>query len=331
MWRFVLRRLLFIPIIAIGIGTLTFVLLRVLPGDLALVFCGQGCTQERLDEIRATLGVDKPIFPITGQLDPPFVDVHSDDQYTDWLGDVMTGDLGTSFYGGQDVLGEIIHRLPASFEIMLLTFIFSGSIGVTFGILSAVMRNSPLDYAARTFAVFGQSIPDFFLLTLLIVIPSIIWNYAAPVGGYVSFFDDPWTNLRMFVPPTLILSVGNGAVLMRLVRSTMLEVLRSDYVRTAQAKGLHPRAVILRHAFRNTLAPIITVLSFTIATAFSGAVILETVMSIDGLGVFFLRSVIIRDLPVVQFTVLYTALIVVLLNLMQDISYAYIDPRVRYN
>ena len=314
MWRFVLRRLTFIPIIAIAIGALTFFLLRILPGDPATVACGQECTQERLEELREAMGLNRPLLV----------------QYGDWMKDVVTGNLGTSLYGGKDVLDEMGHRLPPSIEIMLLTLVFSGTFGVTFGILSAVMRNSPLDYGVRFFAVFGQSIPDFFLLTLLIVIPSILWRYAPPAGGYVSFFDDPWTNMRMFVPPTLILSIGGAMGLMRLVRSTMLEVLRSDYVRTAMAKGLDPRTVILRHAFRNTLAPVITVLTFTLATAFSGSVILERVMGIQGLGNFFFQSVYLRDLPVVQFTVLYTALIVILLNLLQDISYAYIDPRVRF-
>ena len=330
MGRFVLRRLAFIPIIALAIGTLTFVLLRVVPGDVGLIQCGQSCTQERLDEIRETLGLNHPIFPVTGESDPPFVAFHSESQYEDWLKDVATGNLGRSLYGGKDVLGEVQRRLPVSFEIMFLTLLFSSTIGISFGILSAVMRNTPLDYAVRTVAVFGQSIPDFFLLTLLIVIPSILWRYASPAGGYVSFVDDPWTNIRMFVPPTLVLSVGHAVALMRLVRSTMLEVLRSDYVRTARAKGLHPRTVVLRHAFRNTLAPVITVLSFTLATAFSGSLILERVMGIDGLGNFFFQSVFLRDLPVVQFTVLYTALIVVMLNLLQDVSYAYLDPRVRY-
>ena len=314
MWRFVLRRLTFIPIIAIAIGALTFFLLRILPGDPATVACGQECTQERLEELREAMGLNRPLLV----------------QYGDWMKDVVTGNLGTSLYGGKDVLDEMGHRLPPSIAIMLLTLVFSGTFGVTFGILSAVMRNSPLDYGVRFFAVFGQSIPDFFLLTLLIVIPSILWRYAPPAGGYVSFFDDPWTNMRMFVPPTLILSIGGAMGLMRLVRSTMLEVLRSDYVRTAMAKGLDPRTVILRHAFRNTLAPVITVLTFTLATAFSGSVILERVMGIQGLGNFFFQSVYLRDLPVVQFTVLYTALIVILLNLLQDISYAYIDPRVRF-
>jgi peptide/nickel transport system permease protein len=314
MWRFALRRLAFIPLIAIGIGAVTFFLLRILPGDTATILCGPQCTEERREEIRQALNLDRPVIV----------------QYGEWMRDVATGDLGTSLYGGADVLTEVKRRLPVSFEIMLLTLLFSGTIGITFGVISAVMRNSGIDYGVRVLAVFGQSIPDFFLLTLLVVLPSIWFSYAAPAGGYVSFVQDPWTNLRMFVPPTLVLSLGHAAGLMRLVRGTMLEVLRSDYVRTARAKGLHPRTVVIRHAFRNTLAPVITVLSFTIATAFSGSIILERVMGIQGLGNFFFQAVYTRDLPVVQFTVLYTALIVVMLNLLQDLSYAYVDPRVRY-
>ncbi|MBI4570534.1 MAG: ABC transporter permease, partial [Chloroflexi bacterium] len=221
MWRFAVRRLLFVPIIAIVISAFTFVLLRVVPGDTATILCGQGCTAEERANIQAALGLDRPIIV----------------QYFDWMGDVLTGDLGTTYYGGKPVLDEVVRRLPISFEIMFLTLIFGGAIGISFGILSAVLRNSPLDYAMRTFAVFGQSIPEFFLLVLLIVIPSVLWNYAAPVGGYVAPWEDFWKNARMFVPPTLVLSVGASAGLMRLVRGTMLEVLRSDYVRTATAKG----------------------------------------------------------------------------------------------
>jgi peptide/nickel transport system permease protein len=314
MWRFVLRRLALLPVIALVIATLTFFLLRILPGDPATVLCGPECTEEKRQEIRVALDLDRPMI----------------EQYFDWLGDVATGDLGTSQFGGQKVLDEVVRRLPVSFEIMILTLLFSGTLGIAFGIISAVMRNSTLDYGVRVVAVFGQSIPDFFLLTLLIVIPSILWSYAPPAGGYVAFVDDPWENLRMFVPPTLVLSIGGATGLMRLVRSTMLEVLRSDYVRTAMAKGLHPRTVVLRHAFRNTLPPVLTVITFTITTAFSGSIILERVMGIQGLGNYFFQSVFARDLPVVQFTVLYTALIVVIINLVQDLSYAYVDPRVRY-
>src|SRR3972149_1720086 len=195
MWRFVLRRLAFIPIIAITIGALTFFLLRVVPGDPAIILCGPQCTEERRAEIEKALDLDRPLVV----------------PYGDWMKDGATGNLGTSLYGGTDVLDEVQRRLPVSFEIMILTLLFSGTIGITFGILSAVMRNTPLDYGVRLFAVFGQSIPDFFLLTLLIVIPSILWTYAPPAGGYVAFADDPWANLRMFVPPTLELSGGHAA------------------------------------------------------------------------------------------------------------------------
>lgn len=317
MWRFMLRRMTFIPITAFGISAIVFFMLRIFPeitGDPAVILCGQNCSPESYDRIREALGLDRPIYI----------------QYLSWMGDIFRGNLGTTYFGGQDVLSEVVRRFPVSFEIMFLTLIFSGTFGITFGIIAAVMRNTPLDYAVRTFAVFGQSIPDFFLLVLLIVIPSILWRYSPPIGGYVAPWDDPWTNFRMFVPPTLLLSVGGAAGLMRLVRSTMLEVLRSDYVRTASAKGLHPRTVIIRHAFRNTLAPTITVLTFLLTTAFTGALILEIVMGIDGIGAFFFRSVVTRDLPVVQFLVLYSALIVILLNLLQDVTYAFIDPRVRF-
>lgn len=317
MWRFVVRRLAFIPIIGILISAFVFFLLRLWPqvtGDPVVIIAGQNASEAQKVAIRADLGLDRPVY----------------EQYFDWMRDILTGNLGTNYYGGLDVLDEVVRRLPISFEIMLLTLFFGGTIGITFGIIAAVMRNSPLDYVVRVFAVFGQSVPDFFLLVLLILIPSLLWRYSAPIGGYVAPWDDLWRNLRLMVPPTLVLSVGGAAGLMRLVRSTMLEVLGSDFVRTARAKGLNPRTVILRHAFRNTLAPVITVLTFTLATAFSGALILEVVMGIDGLGAFFFRSVVQRDLPVVQFTVLYTALIVVFLNLLQDISYAYIDPRVRF-
>jgi peptide/nickel transport system permease protein len=316
-WRFVVRRLTFIPIIALTISALTFFLLRVLPGDVATIICsggGSGCEAEQKAAIEEQYGLDDPI-PV---------------QYVDWMQDVLTGNLGTSFYGGQDVMDEVTRRMPISIEIMVLTLLFSGTLGILFGVLSAVMRNSPLDYGARVFAVFGQSIPDFFLLVLLIIIPSMLWQYAPPIGGFQYPWEDPWHNFRMFVPPTLLLSIGGAVGMMRLVRSTMLEVLRSDYVRTARAKGLHPRVVIMRHAFRNTLAPVITLLTFTMTIAFSGSIILERAMNLDGLGNYFFQATYTRDLPVVQFTVMYTTLIVVVFNLIQDISYAYIDPRVRY-
>jgi peptide/nickel transport system permease protein len=215
-------------------------------------------------------------------------------------------------------------------EILVLSVFFSTLFGVAFGVITAVKQNSPVDYGFRVFAVFGQSIPDFFLLILLIVLPSIWWNYSPPVGGHVSFFDNPWENLRLYVPPTLLLGVGGAAAMMRLTRSTLLEVFRQDYMRTARAKGLAGRAVVLDHGLRNSLIPIITLIGGQVTALFFGSLILEQIFSINGLGQFFLVSSITADFPVIQFLVLYTALIVMLMNLAVDLSYALIDPRVKY-
>lgn len=315
MWRYTLRRLAFLPLIMITVSVITFVLLRVLPfQDPAVTMAGQNATPEQIEAIHEELGLDKPIVV----------------QFFDWMGGVLQGDMGETYFGRRDIMDEVIRRFPASAELMILSLTVSMVIGVSFGVLSAVMRNSPLDYAARLLAVAGQSIPDFFLLVLLIVIPSILWNYAHPAGGFVSPLEDPWENIKMFGPPALVLGLGGAAAIMRLQRTTMLEVLRSDYVRTARAKGLAGRHVIWTHAFRNTLAPIVTVIGTSFTVVFAGSVIAERIMGIDGLGVFFLQSAIQRDFPVVQFLVLYTATVVVLANLVVDLSYAYIDPRVRY-
>jgi len=314
MWRYTLRRLSFLPPIIVVVSIITFVLLRVLPGDPAILMAGQNATPEQVKAIHEDLGLDRPIVI----------------QYFDWSLDVLRGDPGKTYFGERDILDEVQRRFPASAELVLLALVVSFAIGVSFGVLSAVKRNTPIDYFVRLFAVFGQSIPEFFLLILLIVIPSILWNYAAPIGGYVPIWEDPMHNIRMYLPPALILGIGGAAGVMRLQRTTMLEVLRSDYVRTARAKGLGSAGVIIGHAFRNTLTPLVTVLGTSFTLVFAGSVVAESILSIDGVGVFFLASAVQRDFPVVQFLVLYTATIVVIVNLIVDLSYAYIDPRVKY-
>jgi peptide/nickel transport system permease protein len=226
---------------------------------------------------------------------------------------------------------EFVRRFPASFELISLSLVISAVFGIGFGILSALYRNSVLDYIVRVFAVFGASIPDFFLLTLLIIIPSYVFNYAAPIGGYHSLFHQPMLNLRQFGPPALVLGIGGSAALMRLVRTTMLEVLRADYIRTAQAKGLSQWTIVLTHAFRNAATPIVTALGSAFIAVFGGSVIAETIMSIDGVGAFFFSSTLSRDLPVIQFLAVYTAAVVIIVNLVIDLSYAVIDRRVRYS
>lgn len=316
MRRYALRRLAFLPVILLAVSLITFSVLRVLPSqDPADVVGGSNATPAQKAAYRAQLGLDDPLYR----------------QYTNWLADAVRGDFGKTFTSGKSVRDEFVRRLPASFELVMMAVAFSALFGIGFGILSAMYRNSPLDYAVRIFAVLGTSIPEFFLLTLLIIIPSRLWNYSMPVGGYVSILDDPATNLRLFLPAALVLGIGGSAGLMRLTRTTMLEVLRSDYVRTARAKGLRQSTVVLTHAMRNAATPILTALGSAFILVFGGSVIAEQILSIQGVGQFFFVETLSRDLPVIQFLAVYTAAVVVIVNLIVDLSYAVADPRVKYS
>jgi peptide/nickel transport system permease protein len=346
MLRYTLRRLSFLPIILLAVSVMTFVLLRVLPtGDFADVIGGSNATPEQKDAIRDKYGLRDPVFPVTvaGEcervvwyipkcsLDAPIVELHLHSQYGSWLIHALRGDFGTTFNNNANVRDEFIRRFPASFELVFLSLSFSVVFGISFGILSAMFRNTSLDYGVRIFAVLGTSIPEFFLLTLLIVIPSYLWNYAQPSGGYVPVYDDPMRNLRLFLPPALIVGIAGSSGLMRLVRTTMLEVLRSDYVRTARAKGLRGRTVILSHALRNASTPILTAIGTAFIAVFGGSLVAERILSIQGNGLFFFTSTLSRDLPVIQFLAVYTAAVVVIVNLVVDLSYAWADPRVKYS
>jgi peptide/nickel transport system permease protein len=332
MTRYALRRLSFLPIILLAVSIFTFVLLRVLPTeDFADVLGGQGATQAQKEAIRDKYHLRDPIFPITFDTSAPFVGVQRNSQYGNWLGNALRGDFGATYQSNKSVRDEFVRRFPATFEIVALSLLISVVTGVTFGILSALYRNSPLDYGVRIFAVLGTSIPEFFLLTLLIIIPSYLWQYSQPVGARAPIYEDPITNIRLFGPAALILGIGGSAGLMRLVRTTMLEVLRSDYVRTARAKGLRQRTVVLTHALRNAGTPIVTAIGTAFIAVFGGSVIAERILSIDGNGLFFFFSTFSRDLPVIQFLAVYTAAVVVLSNLVVDLSYAWVDPRVKYS
>lgn len=316
MLRYTIRRLAWLPVILIAVSILAFVLLRSLPGqDPAAAIAGQGATEPQLERIRDDLGLNKPMV----------------EQYFDWMGGLLRGDFGEEFRSEKPIREEFLRRFPPSFQIIFMGLAFSVVFGVAFGIISAMYRNSPTDYSVRVFAVFGSSIPEFFLLSLMIIIPSYLWNYSMPIGGYTPIYEDPWTNLRLMLPPALIIGVGGSAGLMRLTRTTMLEVLRSDYVRTAHSKGLRTRTVILSHALRNAGTPIVTAIGTAFIAVFGGSIIVEQVLSIQGLGEWFFTAAFIRDLPVVQFLAIYTAFVVVLVNLVVDLSYGYIDPRVRYS
>ena len=316
MMRYTLRRLAWLPIILFGVSSMAFFILRGLPGqDPAAVIGGQGLTEEQRLEIREELGLERPVVA----------------QYGEWLGNLLRGDFGRDYFSNQPVRDQFVRRFTPTFQLLIMSLVIATVIGVGFGIISALWRNSPIDYLVRVFAVLAGSIPEFFLLTLLIVIPSALWQYSQPVGGYVSILDDPVTNMRLMGPAALIIGVGGSAGLMRLTRTTMLEVLRSDYVRTARAKGLRGTGVVLSHALRNALTPIVTTVGTAFVAIFSGSVIAERILSIRGLGEWFFVATLQRDLVVVQFLIVYTAAVVVLINLIVDLSYGFIDPRVRYS
>jgi peptide/nickel transport system permease protein len=346
MLRYTLRRLSFLPIILFAVSIFVFVLLRVLPaGDIADVIGGANATPEQKQQIRERYGLADPIFPLTipgdceklvwlvpkCTVDMPVIEFHRQSQYGSWLLDALHLDFGTEFTNNASVGHDFRRRLPASAELMLLALGFSVVFGIAFGMLSAMYRNSLLDYAVRIFSVAGTSIPEFFLLTLLIVIPSYLWNYAQPSGGYVPVWEDPSHNLRLFLPPAIIMGIAGASGLMRLVRTTMLEVLRADYIRTARSKGLRERTVVLSHALRNASTPILTAIGTAFIAVFGGSVVAEKILSIQGVGQLFFNSAFARDLPVIQFLAVYTAGVVVLVNLIVDLSYAWADPRVKYS
>jgi peptide/nickel transport system permease protein len=316
MLRYTLRRLAWLPIILFGVSTLAFFLLRGMPGqDPAAVIGGQGLTEEQRIEIREELGLERPLMV----------------QYGEWVGNLLRGDFGRDYFSNQPVRDQFQRRFMPTFQLLVMSLAIATVVGVGFGIISALWRNSPIDYFVRVFAVLAGSIPEFFLLTLLIIIPSYLWAYSQPVGGYVALWEDPLTNLRLIGPAAIIIGIGGSAGLMRLTRTTMLEVLRSDYVRTARAKGLRGTGVVLSHALRNALTPIVTTVGTAFIAIFSGSVIAERILSIRGLGEWFFIATLQRDLVVVQFLTVYTAAVVVLMNLLVDLSYGFIDPRVRYS
>ncbi len=313
MQAYVIRRASFLIPVLVAVSIAVFLALRFMPGDITVILLGPDASPQQVTELRADLGLDKPV-PV---------------QYLNWMGDVLRGDLGESYVLGNSIGTEIFDRLPITLEILVLTLFFTAVLGISFGVISAFFQNSPLDYLVRVTSVFGLSLPGWWLGIMILLVPSIWWNYSPPIG-FVPIQDNISANLRQFVPPALVLAAASSAVLMRLTRAVLLDVLRQDYVRTARSKGLRESTVILRHAVKNAMIPIITVLGGQMAILFGGAVIIEQVFSLEGLGRYMYVSIVQRDFPVVQVLALYTAVVVVVMNLLVDISYAWFDPRVRY-
>ncbi len=314
MQAYVARRFLIAIATTWFISVLVFLLLRVSPGDPALLQQGINATPEKVAAIHKELGLDKPMVV----------------QYFDWVGNILRGNMGRSVLSQVNVTDEFKARFPVSFQLMSMTLLWVVLLGVPFGMISGRWRNSGADYGVRLFAIVGLSVPSFWVATLVLMIPSQLWHYAPPLGRQISLFHDPFGNMRQFLPASLVLALGPTASVMRLTRSTLLEVLRQDYIRTARSKGLAEQMVLWKHALRNSLIPVITVLGLLMAGLLGGSVIIEQIFALRGLGSYIFTSILQKDYPVAQSIILYTAAVVVFMNLAVDLVYAVLDPRIRY-
>jgi len=320
MTKYIIRRLLLLFPVLIGVSMLTFVMIRMVPGDVATIALGQNATPESLEQFRGAYGLDKPLF----DWKPPF------GQYGEWVGGFLKGDFGHSYFYSTPVRDEIAARLPVTLELMAFSMVIMLLLAVPAGVIAAVRPNTIVDYAVRLAAVLGLSIPGFWLATLFLFVPAVLFNWMAPTQ-HVSLFKDPFGNLQQFFLPSLSMAVSGAGGIARLARSSMLEVFRQDYVRTAWAKGLRESTVIWRHVLKNGLIPIVTIVGLQIGGLIGGAVIIENIFVLPGMGQFAFQSILTRDYLGVQAVVVLSATVFVLVNLAIDIGYVWLDPRIRYS
>lgn len=308
MTRYLLRRLVYLLPIWLGISFVAFALSNLTPGDPARLMLQRQLarqpTPEEVARARQDLGLDAPFVV----------------RYVRWLGDAVTGDLGTSYRTGEPVLGALLNRFPVTLQIALLGVVGAVVIALPLGVLAAVWRNSPVDHLSRVLALLGASMPNYWVAYLLILLFAVQWHIL-PVAG-----RGTWQHLIL---PAVTLGLAASASLMRLTRSEMLETLGQDFVLTGRAKGLRPRTVVLGHALRNALIPVVTVAGLRFAGLLGGAVIIETIFAWPGIGKFVVDSIFDRDYPVIQGFVVFMGSVFLLINLAVDLSYAWLDPRVR--
>jgi peptide/nickel transport system permease protein len=317
MRTYILKRLLLIVPTLLGVASLVFVIMRVIPGDVALLILGgdQGgaIDQKQLDAVRKHLGLDRSLLV----------------QFGSWLWGVLRFDFGTSLWTGQPVTHELLIRLPLSLELALLATMVSVIIAIPLGMLAAIRQDTWIDYAVRVVSIGGLAIPSFWIGILCILGLVIFFGWGPPLE-FTPPWVDPWANLQMMIWPVVTVGYRYSAVTTRMTRSTVLEVLREDYIRTAWAKGLRERAVVIRHALKNAMLPVITLIGTEFAFLIGGLVVTETVFTLNGIGRFVVDAVAHRDYPVVQALVFLIAFGFVIVNLLVDLTYAWFDPRIRY-
>ncbi len=307
------RIMLVIPTLFI-VSFMVFLLVRVMPGDYVQAKLGDvAYTEEEADELRHRLGLDRPIY----------------DQYAIWISGILRGDLGESLVTGESVRGELGERLEVTLELGALSLVLTILIGVPIGVVAAVRRDSLLDYVLRSGAILGLAVPGFWIAIVTLVYASIWFQWSPPIV-YQRFTNDPWANMQQFLLPATIMALGTSAVVMRMTRSMVLEVFGQDYIRTARAKGLRERIVLLRHALRNALIPVITIVGVSAAALLGGTVIFESIFALPGMGRYMIGAVRTRDYPVVEGVTLAMSVGVVLVNLLVDVTYNLLDPRIRF-
>ncbi len=317
MFYFLRRLLALIPTLLIA-SVIAFCVVRLVPGDVLDLMLSQNAhssgTIEDRAQLEKALGLDRPLYV----------------QYFEWLGNVLRGDFGASLWRNIPVLEEVATRLPVTLELGVLALLLALLIGVPTGIYSAIRQETLGDHIGRSFSILALAIPNFWLGTLVVILPAIWWGWSPP-NQIQPFFEAPIANLQVFFVPALILGASLSAVIMRMTRTMMLEVLRQDYIRTAWAKGLKERVIVLRHGLRNALIPVVTLVGIMVPILFSGTVIIEQIFRLPGMGQLLLEAVVNRDYPVITGIFLITGLLVMLVNLLVDLCYGYLDPKVRYD
>ncbi|ODT67028.1 MAG: hypothetical protein ABS75_25970 [Pelagibacterium sp. SCN 63-23] len=313
------RRLLGLIPILFGISVVVFLIMRLLPGDVAAMILGgdeeggAGASAEAIEALRVQLGLNQPLWI----------------QYVDWIWGLLRLDAGTSLWSGRPVLVEIGERIPLTLELAFIALALSMLIAIPIGVYSAVRQDSWVDYLMRSISIAGLAVPSFWLGTLTILFLTLWFNWTPPLG-YMPFTRNPLVNLQQLIWPALVLGFGNAALISRMTRSTMLEVLQEDYVRTARAKGLRPRAVLGKHALRNAVLPVLTLGAIELGGLLGGTVVMETIFTLPGIGRYLVDAIYHRDYPVVQTIILLMGVLYVVLNLIVDILYGVFDPRIRY-
>ena len=317
MRQYAVKRIALIIPTVLLVSIIVFTVMRLLPGDPALVILSEGdaaFTQEELEDLRRQLGTDRPIVV----------------QYVDWIGGLVQGDLGTSIWrSGQPVTKLVGDRIFRTLELAVLAILIAVVFAVPLGVVSAIKPDSLIDYLSRVIALIGISIPTFFAGLLVVLVLSRGFGWLPPLG-YADLWDDPWKNIQQMFLPALALGFYDMAFIARVTRSSMMEIIREDYMRTARAKGLAEKVVLVRHGLKNAVLPILTISGWQFGRLFGGTVIIESIFKVPGIGTLLIETVFQRDFPTIQAIIIVIAVSIVIINLLVDLLYGLLDPRIRY-